>query len=73
MGTEFRGDQKKPINSITGSAEQRLIRATIGKVPPWIQGCHLTLTTLLCSAGLIVFWGSGPRRGGSCSSSSTPI
>jgi len=54
-GSAFRGDQKKPINSITGSAEQRLIRATIGMIPRWIEGYHLTLTTLLWSAGLILF------------------
>jgi archaetidylinositol phosphate synthase len=54
-GSAFKGDQKKPINSITGGAEQRLIRATIGMIPPWIEGYHLTLTTLLWSAGLILF------------------
>lgn len=54
-GAGFKGDQKKPINSITGSAEQRLIRATIGMIPRWIQGYHLTLTTLLWSGGLILF------------------
>ena len=52
---EFRGDQKKPINSLTGPWEQKLIRATIGKIPRWIEGYHLTLTTLLWSAGLILF------------------
>lgn len=55
MDSAFKGDQKKPINSITGSAEQRLIRATIGMIPPWIEGYHLTLTTLLWSGGLILF------------------
>jgi archaetidylinositol phosphate synthase len=54
-GSPFKGDQKKPINSITGNAEQRLIRATIGMIPPWIEGYHLTLSTLLWSVGLILF------------------
>jgi phosphatidylglycerophosphate synthase len=52
---EFRGDRKKPINTLTGPAEQRLIRATVGRFPRWIEGYHLTLTTLVWSTGLIVF------------------
>ena len=51
---EFKGDRKKPINSITGPLEQRLIRSTIGKVPRWIEGYHLTLMTIPWSAGLIL-------------------
>lgn len=57
MATEpdFKGDQKKPINSITGHLEQRLIRSTIQKVPRWIEGYHLTLMTIPWSVGLIYF------------------
>ena len=57
MATEpkFKGDQKKPVNSITGQLEQRLIRSTIKKVPHWIEGYHLTLMTIPWSAGLIYF------------------
>jgi hypothetical protein len=51
----FKGDRKKPINSITGHLEQRLIRSTIERVPPWIEGYHLTLMTIPWSAGLIYF------------------
>jgi archaetidylinositol phosphate synthase len=50
---EFKGDRKKPINSITGRLEQRLIHATIRMIPRWIEGYHLTLMTIPWSAGLI--------------------
>jgi phosphatidylglycerophosphate synthase len=53
--SKFKGDQKKPINSITGRLEQRLIRSTIHSVPARIEGYHLTLMTLLWSAGLMGF------------------
>ena len=52
---EFKGDKKKPINSITGALEQRLIRSTIEWVPNWIEGYHLTLMTIPWSVGLIYF------------------
>jgi len=57
MATEpkFKGDQKKPINTLTGALEQRLIRSTIEWVPSWIEGYHLTLMTIPWSAGLIYF------------------
>ena len=51
---EFKGDRKKPINSLTGSLEQRLIRSTIRKIPHWIEGYHLTLMSVPWSAGLIL-------------------
>lgn len=52
---KFKGDQKKPINTLTGALEQRLIRSTIEWVPSWIEGYHLTLMTIPWSAGLIYF------------------
>jgi len=57
MATEsnFKGDRKEPFKSITGHFEQRLIRSTIGLVPRWIEGYHLTLMTIPLSAGLIGF------------------
>jgi len=57
MATEpkFKGDQKKPINTLTGALEQRLIRSTIEWVPSWIEGYHLTLMTIPWSAGLFYF------------------
>lgn len=53
--TEFKGDRKKPINTLTGDLEQRLIRSTIHWVPSWIEGYHLTLMTIPWAAGLIYF------------------
>lgn len=52
---EFKGDKKKPINTLTGALEQRLIRSTIHWIPRWIEGYHLTLMTILWAAGLIYF------------------
>ena len=52
---KFKGDRKKPINTLTGDLEQRLIRSTIQWVPSWIEGYHLTLMTIPWSAGLIYF------------------
>lgn len=52
---EFQGDKKLPITSLTGSLERRLIAATIHTIPRWIEGYHLTLMTILWSAGLIAF------------------
>ncbi len=52
---EFKGDKKLPIISLTGSLERQLIEATIHKIPRWIEGYHLTLMTIIWSAGLIFF------------------
>ncbi|GAK56277.1 putative phosphatidyltransferase [Candidatus Vecturithrix granuli] len=52
---EFKGDKKLPIISLTGSLERQLIEATIHKIPRWIEGYHLTLMTIVWSAGLIFF------------------
>jgi phosphatidylglycerophosphate synthase len=53
--TTFRGDKKLPMNSLLGSLEKRLIASTVTLFPRWIEGYHLTLMTLLWSAGLIGF------------------
>ncbi len=52
---EFKGDKKLPIISLTGALEKRLIQSTIHKVPRWIEGYHLTMLTVVWSAGLIYF------------------
>ncbi len=62
---EFKGDKKLPIISLTGSLERQLIEATIHKIPRWIEGYHLTLMTIIWSAGLIfsVIWRKGTGTG----------
>jgi phosphatidylglycerophosphate synthase len=51
----FQGDKKLPMNSLLGKVERQLIQATATKFPPWIEGYHLTLMTILWSAGIICF------------------
>jgi phosphatidylglycerophosphate synthase len=51
----FGGDKKLPMTSLLARAERRLIDGNVHRFPKWIEGYHLTLTTLLWSAGLIVF------------------
>ena len=53
--TTFQGDKKLPMNSLLGRVEKRLIQATVTKFPCWIEGYHLTLMTILWSAGIIGF------------------
>ncbi len=53
--TPFRGDKKLPMNSILGRVEKQLIASTVTLFPRWIEGYHLTLLTLVWSAGLIGF------------------
>ncbi len=52
---EFKGDKKLPVTSLTGKWERRLIDSTIHSIPRWIEGYHLTLMTVIWSAGLIWF------------------
>jgi len=51
----FGGDKKLPMNSLLARYEKRFIDGNVQRFPNWIEGYHLTLTTLLWSAGLIVF------------------
>jgi len=51
----FGGDKKLPMNSLLARYEKRFIDGNVQRFPNWIEGYHLTLMTLLWSAGLIVF------------------
>ena len=56
MPTEtFAGDRKAPMRSPLAALEKKLIHRYVGRFPPWIEGYHLTLATVLWSPGLIVF------------------
>jgi len=50
---KFHGDKKLPLKSPLAKAEKRFIDYCVPRFPPWIEGYHLTLTTVLWSAGLI--------------------
>jgi phosphatidylglycerophosphate synthase len=52
---EFGGDKKLPMRTILAKWERKFIDTNVPKFPPWLQGYHLTLMTLLWSAGLIAF------------------
>lgn len=54
-GREFCGDKKMPMNTFLAKWERKFIDALVPKFPRWIQGYHLTLMTILWSAGLIAF------------------
>lgn len=55
---EFRGDKKAPMVSPLTAIEHRFIDANWQRFPRWIEGYHLTMLTLLWSAGLLVAgWG----------------
>ena len=51
---QFQGDKKLPLKSPLAEAERRFIDYCVPRFPPWIEGYHLTLTTVLWSAGLIL-------------------
>jgi archaetidylinositol phosphate synthase len=50
----FLGDKKLPLKSPLAKAERRLIDYGVPRFPRWIEGYHLTLSTILWSAGLIL-------------------
>jgi hypothetical protein len=50
----FQGDKKLPLKSPLSKAERRLIDYWVPRFPRSIEGYHLTLTTILWSAGLIL-------------------
>jgi phosphatidylglycerophosphate synthase len=43
------------MRSPLAAAEKRLIQVWVGRFPPWIEGYHLTLLTLVWSAGMLLF------------------
>jgi len=51
----FTGDKKVPMKSLLADAEQRFIKANVGRFPKWIEGYHLTLMTIPWTIGLVVF------------------
>ncbi len=51
---QFQGDKKLPLKSPLAKAEKRFIDYCVPRFPSWIEGYHLTLTTVLWSAGLIL-------------------
>ena len=55
VNESFGGDKKLPMNSLLARYERRLIDSNVRRFPNWIEGYHLTLTTLLWSIGLIIF------------------
>ncbi len=55
VNESFGGDKKLPMNSLLARYEHRLIDGNVRRFPDWIEGYHLTLTTLLWSIGLIIF------------------
>jgi phosphatidylglycerophosphate synthase len=50
----FRGDQKVGL-SLLGKIEKRFIESTWRYFPKWIEGYHLTLTTIVWSIGTVLF------------------
>ena len=51
---QFQGDKKLPLKSPLAKVERRSIDYCVPRFPSWIEGYHLTLTTVLWSAGLII-------------------
>ena len=51
---QFQGDKKLPLKSPLAKVERRFIDYCVPGFPRWVEGYHLTLATILWSAGLIV-------------------
>lgn len=51
---QFKGDKKLPFKSPLAKIERKFIDYWVPKFPKQIEGYHLTLTTILWSAGLII-------------------
>ena len=51
----FTGDKKLPMRSLLARQERKFIDANVSRFPRWLQGYHLTMMTVLFSAGLIFF------------------
>ncbi|MFH1613831.1 MAG: CDP-alcohol phosphatidyltransferase family protein [Planctomycetota bacterium] len=52
---EFGGDKKLVMRTLLAKAERRFIDSNVQRFPGRIEGYHLTLMTILFSAGLVVF------------------
>ncbi len=52
---KFGGDKKLPMRTLLAGWERKFIDANVRRFPNWLQGYHLTLMTLVWSAGLILF------------------
>jgi archaetidylinositol phosphate synthase len=52
---QFGGDKKLPMRTFIAKWEKKYIEANVSKFPRWIEGYHLTLMTIIWSAGLIAF------------------
>ncbi len=52
---KFGGDKKLPMRTLLTGVERRFIDSNVHRFRKWIEGYHLTLTTLIWSAGLILF------------------
>ena len=52
---KFAGDKKLPMTSLLARPERRLIDYWVPRFPRFIEGYHLTLATILWSAGMILF------------------
>jgi archaetidylinositol phosphate synthase len=52
---KFGGDKKLPMRTLLAKWERKFIDTNVPKFPRWMQGYHLTLMTILWSAGLIAF------------------
>ncbi len=50
----FAGDIKVGL-SLLGAAEKKLVQRYVSKIPPGIETYHLTLTTILWSAAIVLF------------------
>jgi phosphatidylglycerophosphate synthase len=55
MDKRFTGDKKLPLRTLLSPYERRFIDGMVGRFPRWIEGYHLTLTTILWSVGTAVF------------------
>ena len=51
----FTGDKKLPMRSLLARYERKLIDSSVSRFPSWLQDYHLTLMTVLWSAGVIFF------------------
>jgi len=52
---EFGGDKKLPMTSFLAKPERKLIDHFVPGFPRFIEGYHLTLSTILWSVGMILF------------------
>ncbi len=55
MADGFSGDRHAPMRSPLATLERWVIARNVGRFPKWIEGYHLTLATIIWTAGLLVF------------------